>query len=257
VRLKHIKTGCVMTIRELLRSRIALILVFSIPTLFYALIALTTPKQVVPFKLASVTGEPVVEVSMRNESLVFIGLAACGFIVSFLAMNLIQKQTEANRRLILCGYRPMELVVSKLFVLLCVIVVISLFVAAMLLLFFRPDRFLLVIIGFALGGFVYGCYGLLVGAIAKRELEGILLIVLLSNIDIGWLQNPTFYADAQNTAIIRYLPAYFPSQTSMVAAFTKYSLVRSSIGSLLYGNAFLFVSVFIFWRRMRTSKQRV
>ncbi|MBA3766076.1 MAG: ABC transporter permease [Acidobacteria bacterium] len=256
MRLRYIKTGWAMTIRELLRSRIVIILIFLIPTLFYALIALTTPRRIIPFKLASVSGEPVVEVSMRDESLVFIGLAAVGFIVSFLAMSLIQKQTEAHRRLILCGYRPMELVVSKLAVLLCVIVLISLFVAAMLPLFFRPDRFALVFLGFALGGFVYGCYGLLVGALCKRELEGILFIVLLSNIDVGWLQNPTFYADAQNTAIIRYLPAYFPSQMSMVAAFTKHSITNSLIGSLLYGSAFLIVSVLIFWWKMRIGKQR-
>jgi hypothetical protein len=169
-------------------------------------------------------------------------------------MNLVQKHTETNRRLILCGYKTAELIVSKLTVLLCVTVLISFFVAGMLLLFFRPDRFLHVVLGFALGGFVYGCYGLLVGTFCKGEMEGILFIVLLANIDVGWLQNPTFYTDAQNTQIIRYLPAYFPSQTSMVAAFSKHSIRASFVGSLLYGSAFLGVSLLIFWRKMRIHK---
>ena len=246
-----------MTMRELLRSRMAIILIFLIPTLFYILITLTTPHRIIPFKLPSVSGEPVIEVSMRYESLVFIGLASVSFIVSFLAMNLVQKQTEVNRRLILCGYWPMELIISKLAVLLCVIVLISFFVAAMLSLFFRPERFWLVVMAFSLGGFVYGCYGLLIGALCKRELEGMLFIILLTQIDVGWLQNPTFYADAQHTSIIHYLPAFFPSQMSMVTAFTTHSIMNSLIGSLLYGSAFMIISILIFWWKMGTRKQRI
>jgi hypothetical protein len=191
---------------------------------------------------------------MRHESLVFMGLAAVGFIVSFLAMNLLQKETGAHRRLILCGYRPSELLAAKLSVLLFVIILISLFVALMLPLFFRPQRFLLTMMAFALGGFVYGCYGLLVGALCRRELEGILLIVLLANIDVGWLQNPTFYTDAQNTAIIRYLPAHFPSQASMIAAFTDHAWHMPLLCSLLYGSALLCIAVSIFWWKMRVFK---
>ena len=256
MRLKYVRTAWIMTARELLRSRITVILIFLIPTLFYSLIVLTTTNRRIPFKLPAVSEETVVEVSMRHESLVFMGLAAVGFIVSFLSMNLVQKHTEANRRLILCGYGPAELVASKLAVFLCVTVLISFFVAGMLPLFFRPERFPQVVLGFALGGFVYGCYGLLVGALCRRELEGILLIVLLANIDVGWLQNPTFYMDAQNTEIIRYLPAYFPSQTSMVAAFSKHSVRTPFAGSLLYGSVFLAAALLIFWRKMRVRKQR-
>lgn len=40
---------------------------------------------------------------------------------------------------------------------------------------------------------MYSCYGLMVGAISLHELEGIFLIVLLANIDVGWLQNPSYY----------------------------------------------------------------
>jgi ABC-2 type transport system permease protein len=254
MRLRYVKTAWTMSIKELLRSRITIILIFLIPTLFYTLIALTTTNRLIFFKLPSVSAETSVQVSMRHESLVFMGLAAVGFIISFLSMNLIQKHTETNRRLILCGYRPSELILAKLTVLLCVTTLIAFFVAGMLPLFFWPDRFLQVVLGFALGGFVYGCYGLLVGALCRGEMEGILFIVLLANIDVGWLQNPTFYSEAQNTEIIRYLPAYFPSQTSVVAAFSKHSIRKPFVGGLLYGTALLVVSVLIFWRKMRIHK---
>jgi hypothetical protein len=254
VRLSHLATGWLMTARELLRSRIVLILLFLIPALFYAIVALTTTGRVITFKLASISEDTFVEVSERSESLIFIGTAAVGLLASFLALSLVQKHAAVNRRLILCGYRPAELIVSKLGVLFCVIVLIGAYVAAMLPIFFRPERITLVALGFALGGYVYGCYGLLVGSIFRRELEGILFIVLLANIDAGWLQNPVFYAGAQNRGIVRSLPAYFPSQASMIAAFTQHSFVKPLIGSLIYGTVLLLVAMTIYFWRMRTRK---
>ena len=57
MRLNYIKTGWEMTVRELMRNRVALILLFGIPTLFYALIVLTTTDRILAFKLASISEE--------------------------------------------------------------------------------------------------------------------------------------------------------------------------------------------------------
>lgn len=252
MRWSYIKTGWVMTARALLRSRTVLLLLFVIPTLFYALIILTTKTDHrIAFRLASVSSEAFIQASQRYEALIFIGLTAVGLLTSFLALHLIQKQARVNRRLVLCGYRPSELIASKLTVLLCVIFVVAWYVALMLPLFFAPNRFVLVALGFMLGGYVYGCYGLLVGSIFKRELEAIFFIILLANLDAGWLQNPIYYAEAQNQAIIRHLPAYFPSQVSMVSAFTDYPITNALIGGIGYGSLLLLAAMLIFWLRMK------
>jgi hypothetical protein len=135
-----------------------------------------------------------------------------------------------------------------------VITSVSLYVGAMILLFFRPERFELLLAGFALEGYVYGCYGLLVGTIVRRELEGILLVVLLANIGVGWLQNPLFYAEAQNQVIIRALPAFFPSQVSMIAAFTDHAVTRPLLGGFAYGTVLLALATLLYWLRMRTHR---
>ena len=243
-----------MAVRELMRSRIALILLLLIPTLFNLLIVLTTTDRPLAFKLASVSEETFLQVSERRESLIFIGGAAVGLLTSFLALSLIQKHAEVNRRLVLCGYKPWELIASKLAVLLCVVVLVACYAAAILRLFFQPERFAFVVLGFMFAGYVYGCYGLLVGSILKRELEGVLLIVLLANIDAGWLQNPIYYADAQNKMIIRRLPAYFPSQVSMVSAFTDHSIFNPLIGSVVYGSILLLGALLIYFWRMRIHR---
>jgi hypothetical protein len=237
--------------KELLRRRVAVMLFFLIPSLFYTVVLLTTTERTVAFKLASVSEETVIEVSERNESLIFIGLASVGLLSSFVALIVIQQNTEVNRRLVLCGYRPSELVIARLGVLLVLITLVAIYVAALLLPFFQPRHVGFVMCGFALGGFVYGCYGLLVGAVFRRELEGILFIALLANIDVGWLQNPIYYADAQNKALIRHLPAFFPSQTSMVSAFTDYSLLFPVLGALTYGLVLLTLALVIYSLRMK------
>ena len=240
-----------MTLKQIVRRRIVLLLLFIVPTLFYAIIVLTTTDDPIVFQLASLGEDTVVEVGKRPEALVFIGLAAVGLLTAFLAMNLVQRHAEVARRLVLCGYRPAELVGARLAVLMCVIVAVAVYVVAALPLFFEPQRLGLVVLGFVLVGWVYGCYGLLVGALFRRDLEGILFVVLLANIDAGWLQNPIFYADAQNQAIIRSLPAYFPSQVSMAAAFTEHTVTRPAIGAVLYGLVLLLAALAVFWMRTR------
>lgn len=251
LRLPQLRTAVTMTLRLLLRGRLVLLLLFLVPSLFYTIIILTTTDAPIVFQLASVGDEVLVEVSKRAEALVFIGLASVGLLTAFLAMNLVQRDAESCRRLVICGYRTVELVAARLAVLLCIIVAVATYVVAVLPLFFTPERLGLVALGFVLGGWVYGCYGMLVGAIFRRDLEGILFVVLLANIDVGWLQNPIFYAEAQNQVVIRSLPAYFPSQVSMAAAFTEHSIIRPVLGALLYGLCLLLVGAAVYAVRNR------
>jgi ABC-type transporter Mla maintaining outer membrane lipid asymmetry ATPase subunit MlaF len=64
-------------------------------------------------------------------------------------------------------------------------------------------------------------------------------------------ENPVFYADAQNKIIIHYLPAFCPSQVSMIAAVTDYFILKPLAGSLLYGPLFLVAAHFLFWKKIR------
>ncbi len=244
-------TAFVLTAMTLLRNRIALTLFVLLPVLFYALIAITTTDAPVAFTLAAVSGDTIIEVSRREEAIVFMGLAAVGFVSAFLGFYLISRQTEVSRRLLLCGYRSWEIVVARLAVLGCAIVAVALFSGALLLTFFSPQHLTQVVLGFALVGAVYGCYGLLAGSIFHRELEGVLSIVLLTNIDVAWLQNPIFYTESKNKFVIQWLPAHMPSQVSMIGAFTDHSVGFPVAASIAYGTALLLLAVMVFWWRMR------
>lgn len=252
--LLRILTGLTMIVKMLVRRRIVLILMVVIPVVFLSIVEFTSSERILPFRLASLDKESFVEISEKGISFIFFAVASAGFLVSFLALNLIQKNSASNRRLVLCGFHPIELLLSNLISLLLMTFGIGIYVGLLTLALYPIEHLITFITGLVMIGFVYGCYGLVAGSLTKGELEGILLIVLLVNIDAGWLQNPMFYAEAQNQAIIRYLPAYFPSQTSIIAAFTDYSVMKTCLYSVLYGLIFLLLSMIIFFKRMKIKK---
>ena len=243
-----------MELLSLLRRKIVLILLLVIPAVFLTVVKLTSSERELPFRLSSVSKETLISISEQGVNFVFFSVASVGFLISFLALNLIQRNKDTSRRLIICGYTPQELLVSKLAALLLFIVAVSLYVGSLSHILHKTENFGSYVFSLTLIGLVYGCYGLLIGSLIKGELEGILMIVLLVNIDVGWLQNPFFYDAAQNQFLIRYLPAYYPSQTSIISAFTDHSLGTPLLYSILYGGVFLMFSLVTYFLTMKVTR---
>jgi ABC-2 type transport system permease protein len=242
--------------RDLLRRRIVLLLMLLVPAVFYSIMFVIATTKPITFQLAAIEEEDYLQVPQRHEALVFIGLAAIGVLTSFLGMNLSQRDVEVHRRLVVCGYRPAEIAAARLGVLACVVALMSAFVASFLGAFFSPQNPWLVYAGFALCGWVYGSYGLLVGALFRQELEGILFVVLLANIDIGWLQNPIYYLHAQHQLVIRSLPGFWPSQVAMAAAFSEHTALEvlpTALKSAAYGAALIALAIAVYARRARRA----
>lgn len=237
-----------------MRRRIVLIALLIIPVAFLMGVELTASQRIIPFRLASLDMKIFIEESQKEIALVFFAVANTGFLVSFIALNLIQIDNEVNRRLVICGYHPSELLIANLLSLSLVILLIAIYIGLLVNAFVSIRHLPLFIFGLMLIGFVYGCYGFTIGSLIKGKLEGILLVFLLANIDVGWLQNPTYYAEAHNNEVIRYLPAYFPSQSAIIAAFTDYSLANAGFYSILIGSGFLIISMVIFYNKMRLQK---
>jgi len=243
-----------MILKMLLRRRIVLLLIVIVPAVFLFVVEFTTPERIIPFRLASLKDVVFVEISQKGTSFVFLSNACAGFLVSFIALNLIQRSSSVNHRLIICGYHPVELLLSHLLAVIIVICAIALYMGILFSAFYPIKHKLVFISGIMLMGFVYGCYGLLVGIIIKGELEGVLIIALMANIDAGWLQNPIFYAGATNKIIIQYLPAYYPSQTTIIGAFTDYSALLPAVYSLLYALVLMLLAMLLFLNTMKIKK---
>jgi hypothetical protein len=251
---KRIGTGVLMVLRMLFRRRVVLILLVLMPVVFLSVVEWTASTKMILFRLASLDKLTFIEETQKHISLIFFSVTSTGFLVSFLALNLVQINSEVNRRLVICGYHPLELLVSNLIALLLVIFLIAIYIGLMINVFLPVRHLPAYVTGLVNIGFVYGCFGLAIGSLVKGKLEGVFFIVLLANIDAGWLQNPMYYAEAQNNVIIRYLPAYYPSQSAIIAAFTDYSGANAGFFSILYGSGFLIVSLLVFYNKMRIKK---
>ena len=250
----RIITALSMILRMLIRRRIILISLVVLPLVFLTIVELTAPTRFIPFRLASLDVSVFIRESLKKIALVFFSVTSTGFLVSLLALNLVQIENDVTRRLVICGYHPFELLISTLLALLLIIMTIAVYIGLLINEFVEVRHLSMFIFGLMLIGFVYGCYGLTIGSLIKGKLEGVFFIVLLANIDAGWLQNPMYYAEAHNNVIIRYLPAYFPSQTAIIAAFSDYSGANAGFNSILYGTGFLILALLIFYNKMRIKK---
>jgi hypothetical protein len=178
-------------------------------------------------------------------------MASVSGVSAFLAFIMVLRPSAADRRLIFEGYRPTELLVAKLAVLVVSSIVVALYVTALLPLFFRPDRPLGVFTGFLATSVVYGVLGMAVGSVARHELEGVLFVLLLVNVDAGWLQNPVFYGHAHNQQLIRLLPGHHPGQIAMLSAFTDASIPTEIGYTLLYVLGLMILVGILYWLRVR------
>lgn len=254
MRTRRIQTGLSMILKMLFRRKIILIALIVIPLVFLTIVELTAPSRIIPFRIASLDIRIFIRELLKEIALVFFAVTSSGFLVSLIALNLIQIENDVNRRLVICGYHPFELLISNLLALLLLIISIAVYIGLLVSWFVQISHFPMFIFGLMLIGYVYGCYGLAIGSMIKGKLEGVFFIVLLANIDSGWLQNPMYYAGAHNNEIIRYLPAYFPSQSAIIAAFTDYSGANAILYSILYGTGFLIMALLIFYNKMRIKK---
>jgi membrane-associated phospholipid phosphatase len=246
-----------LTFKDILRRRVTLLLLFIIPALFDLIILVTTSEQQFPVIFGILPDDTIQMVNRRALSFVFLGIAAVCFLTSFLAFYLVYRRTEPDRRLALCGYRPIEIIISKMLVLIVIILSIAIYEGLIIRPFFEPQHFERVLAGLFLGGLIYSCYGLFVGTISLYELEGIFLIVLLANIDVGWLQNPIYYKESTSRQIIEILPGFLPVQLASTGAFTDEAPLVTIWGSLLYAGTFLLAAVMAFGLRIRRQVTRI
>lgn len=266
-----------MTLRRLLRNRVAVILLLIVPVVFQTVMLKVAPDRAVEVELASVPESEMVmppvrvlparpvpaaergavlEAPARGVALIFVTVAAVGMLAAFLGLSLMQRGAESTRRLVLCGLRPWEILTSKLVALLCVVVALAGVASVVLLRSLGPERPGVLLLGLMLTGWVYGCYGLLVGSTLRTGLAGMLCIVLLSNLDVMWLQNPVDYSEARTRSLIRSLPGHLPSQVCVVGAFEDYGYGRQALGAAAYGAALFSSAAVIFTWKSRTRRSR-
>jgi len=251
-RLACVALAAAMLLRDMLRRRLTLVLLFVVPTLFDLVVLATTTKREVSVVLSVLPTDRATRVlDDRGLTLVFMGTAAVCFLTCFLAFHLVGKCRDVDARLVLAGFRPHELLLAKLALLLLVVATLGLYETAILRPLLDPATTGGLFAGLFCGGLVYGSLGFLVGTITVHELEGVFVIVLLTNVDVGWLQNPVYYATSPRRALIEALPGHYPAQLAIVSTLTNDTAWSAIAKSSAYAFALLLAALVVFALRNR------
>lgn len=237
--------------KDLLRRRLTLLILFIVPLVFNLVILVITSDTKDPIVFGILPEDSVRMISRQALSFVFMGCAAVAFLTSFLAFNLVFKRSGVDQRLAGCGFRPAEIIASKIILLIALILVIAVYESLMLSPFVNPLHYGRFLLGFILAGTIYCSYGLFIGSISRHELEGIFLIILVANVDIGWLQNPLYFYESTNQQVIKLLPGFCPTQLANLGAFTHEFRWLVLWGSLAYIALFLSLAMIAFRSKIR------
>lgn len=245
---KRLITAFSMTAHEFLRRRGMLALMVGLPVVGFALIFLALPRT--PASLEAVDGGVTVNIETDQvqlfggvSSLIYVGLLS-----SVTGLYLLQSALRADRRLLLSGYSPIQLVTARIAFLVLMDLALTIFLVGLARIFFVPRQFPAYVLAVFWAAVIYSFYGGLIATAVRSELAGIIAVLFLSNIDVGYLEIPG-YSTVLDEWWSRLLPGYFPVQLAIDAAYTaRPEKFLQSFWSIPHGIAVAGVMLFAYDR---------
>lgn len=112
-------------------------------------------------------------------------LFATAFLAGLLGVFQVVGAAESDRRLVVCGYRPTEILLARVLTILLAgsLVAIITFTTFLVQTDVAPEATALALGALVLAAILYGLLGVTVGAVIGRELEGSLVLVFLADFD--------------------------------------------------------------------------
>ncbi len=201
--------------REQARRPLLLVLLVVVPFLFITKAISATQR--LPRKVGLPAGAHVLT-NMRDIHGAVMAAITVSFLAGLVGVFVAQSVRQADRRLVVAGFRPVQVLMPRLLVLsaaTALVLVVSLVVTA---LSFQPKLWLDFIIGNLLTGLIYAMLGSLAGAVLSG-LSATYLMLFGAMLDLGIVQNPMFGTGTPPTwgAL---LPGYGPGRVIVDAAFS-------------------------------------
>jgi hypothetical protein len=205
-----------LELRELLRRPLLLVLLVVLPFFFITrAIASTVPQpRVVPLP-----GGGEVLSNMQDVHGATMAAITIAFLAGLCGLFIMQSAREADRRLVVAGFAPLEVVLPRLILIgatTAIVVTVSLAVTA---LSFTPQQWLPFVVANVLIGLTYGSIGAIAGVLLGR-LGGTYFMLFLPMIDLGIAQTPMF-GDGTPNGWASLLPGYGGGRVLVDAAFAS------------------------------------
>ncbi|HUX88329.1 MAG TPA: efflux RND transporter periplasmic adaptor subunit [Chloroflexota bacterium] len=241
-----------MMLREFTRRRLTQVLLVVVPPLMILSVYYDLPQSNIAIDVVENTVSFSTIVDQRTVTVAFITLFTISFLAAFFGFYLMLSAKQVDRRLVLCGYQPFEILAARSIILLTLCVLLTIYVLLILTPFFTPDNWPSFFGGMLLCALIYGLYGKIVGILIARELEGTWVVMVLPFLDTGYLEVPGF-SSVLNAGWLKLMPGYFPSRITIDSAFTVvFDVGHDFVGGVVYAACFWLLAAGLFWYATRS-----
>jgi hypothetical protein len=214
---QRIGAGLRFGFRDYRRNVALWVLLVTLPLMFISLSIVVTRDSPAPVELVENGRRGLQLLSMVDLHGAIMVPITIGFLSGLAGMFVVLGSAEGDRRLALAGFRPPEVLVARL----GIVVLASLLATAASLLVtavsFEPEQWPAFAGGNLLVALTYAWIGVLIGSVFGK-IGGLYLMLLLPFIDIGLAQNAMF--DAAPPAYAAFLPAHGAVRVILDGSFT-------------------------------------
>ena len=183
--------GLWAAMREYRRDRVLWALLIVVPVFFVALAAAQTPTKAMPVALINGARHFTAMISLRHIHAGEMASIASALLAGIAGLFVITGGADGDRRLVLAGFKPRQILAGHLGVIAGAAVLTSALSLAISAVFFAP-RFWVEYVGAdLLIALTYAMIGVLAGPLVGR-LGGLYLLLLLSIVDVGYGQTVMF-----------------------------------------------------------------
>jgi ABC-2 type transport system permease protein len=226
--LGRIRTALRSGAREYRRTPVLLALIVGLPAYTIWVFTAVMPETTVP---VHVGGERLTAGLAPLVTALMTPMTAA--LLAALAGLFLMQSAENDGRLVVAGYRIVEVVLARLALLGLISAVATVAALAVMATTFTPEQPLAFAVAVWLGALIYGMAGVVVGTTLDR-LPGVYLVLFGSLVDLFLFQNPLA---AEQRDVAALLPGHFPLEAATTAGFT------GGVEPATYGLALLVLAV--------------
>jgi hypothetical protein len=213
----RLRAGLAAAWREYRRNVALWVLLVGLPVFFITLSIATTPDDPAPVELVEAGRRSITVLSMVDVHGAIMVAITVAFLAGLAGLFVVLGSAEADRRLVIAGFRPREVLAARLGVIVLAAVLVSVVSLAVTAGSFTPQvwpTFALATVAIAV---TYAMIGVVIGPLVGR-LGGLYLMFLLPFLDVGLAQNVMF--DAAPPAWATWMPAHGAARVLVDGAFT-------------------------------------
>jgi hypothetical protein len=203
--------------RDYRRNAVLWVLLVGLPVVFITLSIAVTPDEPAPVELVENGRRGLQLLSMTDLHGAIMVPITVGFLAGLAGLFVALGSAEGDRRLVLAGYRPLEVLAARLGVIVSAALLTTGVSLAVTGVSFTPAVWVTFAIANGLVAVTYGMIGVLIGP-RFGLLGGLYLMLALPFIDIGIAQNAMF--DAAPPTWAAFMPAHGAVRVLLDGAFT-------------------------------------